>query len=183
MRPELCGLLRLIFPYATLKFVQPTLRQQPLLWLVLDKQHLNMLFATLRLCSLFYRTQGVDTNGYEVTQHQGTRQHQFAISHVFMLSTWQLKLCVVTVVDSTSNIVAPSTYFSGLTWGERELSEMLGINFHNKLDARRLMLDYAFEGAPLRKSFPCIGFEELEYDARERWLVYRPLKYRDEIEF
>ena len=60
---------------------------------------------------------------------------------------------------------------------------MLGVNFHNKLDARRLMLDYAFEGAPLRKSFPCIGFEELEYDARERWLVYRPLKYRDEIDF
>ena len=30
------------------------------------------------------------------------------------------------------------------------------------------MLDYAFEGHPLRKNFPTIGFEELEYDAQER---------------
>ena len=48
------------------------------------------------------------------------------------------------------------------------MSELLGINFLDKLDARRLMLDYALEGHPLRKSFPSIGFEELAYDAQER---------------
>lgn len=30
------------------------------------------------------------------------------------------------------------------------------------------MLDYAFEGHPLRKNFPCMGFEELAYNTRER---------------
>lgn len=45
---------------------------------------------------------------------------------------------------------------------------MLGINFTKKLDARRLMLDYAFDGLPLSKNFPAIGYEEIEYDARER---------------
>jgi NADH:ubiquinone oxidoreductase subunit C len=59
-------------------------------------------------------------------------------------------------------------YFPGFSWGEREASELLGINFKNKPDARRLMLDYSFEGHPLRKSFPCFGFEELSYNTRER---------------
>ena len=69
-----------------------------------------------------------------------------------------------------AHLSAPAlcTLFSGLTWGEREISEMLGINYKNKLDARRLMLDYAFEGHPLRKNFPTAGFEELEYNALER---------------
>jgi NADH:ubiquinone oxidoreductase subunit C len=44
------------------------------------------------------------------------------------------------------------------------------------------MLDYTFEGIPLIKKFPIIGYEELEYNAKNRWLNYRLLKYRDEIE-
>jgi NADH:ubiquinone oxidoreductase subunit C len=45
---------------------------------------------------------------------------------------------------------------------------MLGINFFDKLDSRKLMLDYSFEGNPLLKQFSSIGYDELEYDLRER---------------
>ena len=41
---------------------------------------------------------------------------------------------------------------------------MFGITFYHKWDARRLMVDYSFEGTPLLKQFPAIGYEELEYD-------------------
>ncbi len=78
---------------------------------------------------------------------------------------------------------ALSPQFSGLTWGEREISEMLGINYKNKIDARRLMLDYAFEGHPLRKNFPTAGFEEVEYNALERWINYTKVMIRDDINF
>ena len=44
------------------------------------------------------------------------------------------------------------------------------------------MLDYTFMGNPLLKQFPVIGYEELEYNLKERWLTYRLLKFRDEIE-
>jgi NADH:ubiquinone oxidoreductase subunit C len=43
-------------------------------------------------------------------------------------------------------------------------------------------LDYSFEGNPLLKQFSSIGYDELEYDLRERWLLYKPLKIRDNIE-
>lgn len=85
----------------------------------------------------------------------------------------------------SSHQMAPtlSTQFSGLTWGEREISEMLGINYKNKIDARRLMLDYAFEGHPLRKNFPTVGFEEIEYNALDRWLGYTKIMIRDDTNF
>lgn len=41
---------------------------------------------------------------------------------------------------------------------------MFGIGFYRKVDTRRLMLDYAFEGAPLRKSFVASGYEEIEFN-------------------
>lgn len=40
---------------------------------------------------------------------------------------------------------------------------MLGVNFLGKADGRRLMLDYAFEGCPLLRSYPAVGYEELVY--------------------
>jgi NADH:ubiquinone oxidoreductase subunit C len=59
---------------------------------------------------------------------------------------------------------------------------MLGIALGRKLDARRLMVDYTFEGAPLLRQFPAAGFEELEFSALQRSLAYATLRLRDEGE-
>ena len=118
-----------------------------------------------------------------ISQQFSSSQHQFIVTHVFNLAAWQTKICLAIPANAYQTQIAASSFFPGLSWGERELSELLGINFKHKIDARRLMLDYAFEGHPLRKNFPTIGFEELAYDAQERWLKYTPLKYRDEIDF
>lgn len=150
---------------------------------MIDKKHLNMLFALLRYGSLFYGTRAVDTSGYELSQQPGQNQHQYMVTNVFALPLWHVKLCVAVPVNAYQHVIPASYYFPGFNWGEREISELLGINFQHKMDARRLMLDYAFEGHPLRKNFPTIGFEELAYDAHERWVKYTPLKYRDEIDF
>ena len=56
---------------------------------------------------------------------------------------------------------------------------MLGINFLNKVDSRRLMLDYSFEGCPLLKNFPAIGYEEVIYSTTERWVTYRFFRNSD----
>jgi NADH:ubiquinone oxidoreductase subunit C len=59
---------------------------------------------------------------------------------------------------------------------------MLGVTISRKLDARRLMVDYTFEGAPLLRQFPAVGYEELEFSALQRTLLYVTLRLRDEAE-
>lgn len=183
MRPDLCGLVKMLLPHAALKITHQKNRQQPLIWLLIDKQHLNLLLAVLRHHSLFYGARAVDTSGYEISQQFSCAQHQFIVTYVFAIPVWHVKLCIAIPANAYTAVLPASRYFPGFSWGEREISELLGINFLHKLDARRLMLDYAFEGHPLRKNFPTIGFEELAYDAQERWVKYSPLKYRDEIDF
>ena len=56
-----------------------------------------------------------------------------------------------------------SHLFLNLSWSEREIGEMHGINFFNKRDSRNLLLDYSFIGNPMRKNYPSIGFSELAY--------------------
>ena len=183
MRPDLYGLLKIIFPYATIRMTHPNIRQQPLIWIMIDKKYLKSLLALLRHSSLFYAARAIDANGYEISQSYSNIQHQYIVTYIFALPQWHIKLCIVVAANAYHEITPASQFFPGLGWGEREISEMLGINFMNKADARRLMLDYAFEGHPLRKNFPTIGFEELAYNAKERWVTYFPLKYRDEIDF
>lgn len=49
--------------------------------------------------------------------------------------------------------------YAGANWHERETFEMFGIDFIGHPDLRRLYLVEAFEGNPLRKSFPLLGRE------------------------
>ncbi len=183
MRSDLYGLLKIILPHAPLKITWPQTKQQPLVWLFVDRGHLKYIFALLRYSSLFHTTRAIDVSGYEITQNTAPAHHQLLVAYIFALPTWHIKLCITTTIHSYQQITPASRFFPGLTWGERELSELLGINFLHKVDARRLMLDYAFEGHPLRKNFPAIGFEELSYSAKDRWLIYTPLRTRDEIDF
>jgi NADH:ubiquinone oxidoreductase subunit C len=40
---------------------------------------------------------------------------------------------------------------------------MVGTFFYNKIDNRKLLLDYSFIGFPLLKIYPSVGFSELIY--------------------
>lgn len=183
MRPELLGFLKLCLPKNIIKITQPTLRQQPAVWLLADRYATHIISKLFRYHSLFYKTQAIDTNGYEIQQTKAPHHNTTALINIFTLPNWGLKLLLTTRIHTHQMAPTLSTQFSGLAWGEREISEMLGINYKNKIDARRLMLDYAFEGHPLRKNFPTVGFEEIEYNALDRWLNYTKIMIRDDTNF
>jgi len=49
---------------------------------------------------------------------------------------------------------------------------MFGIQFEDKNDNRRLLLDFSFIGNPMLKSYPVTGFMEVYYNSFKQWLEY-----------
>jgi len=60
-------------------------------------------------------------------------------------------------------------------WLSRELFDMFGTLPYGSPDRRRILTDYGFQGHPLLKSFPPMGFEEVGYDSARRSLARSPL--------
>lgn len=71
-------------------------------------------------------------------------------------------------------IATVTEIYEGANWLEREVYDMLGIDFVGHKDQRRLLTDYGFEGHPLKKDYPVVGYTEVGYD-EERGVSYRKL--------
>lgn len=73
------------------------------------------------------------------------------------------------------------SFYSSSNWLEREIWDMFGILFVGHKELRRILTDYGFEGFPLRKDFPVIGYLELRYDETTKTMVYEPIELVQEI--
>lgn len=76
-----------------------------------------------------------------------------------------------------------SSTFIGSNWCEREIFDMFGIYFTNHTDLRRILTDYGFEGFPLRKEFPLVGYTHLRYDDASRRILVEPVELSQEYRF
>jgi NADH-quinone oxidoreductase subunit C len=70
--------------------------------------------------------------------------------------------------------------FDSANWLEREVWDMFGVVFENHNDLRRILTDYGFEGHPLRKSFPLMGYMEIRYDEQDKRIVFEPVSFMQE---
>jgi len=66
---------------------------------------------------------------------------------------------------------------------EREIWDMFGIKFLLNNDLRRILTDYGFQGHPLRKNFPLIGFVELRYDDLFQSILIEPVEVTQKFRF
>lgn len=60
---------------------------------------------------------------------------------------------------------------------------MFGIKFLLHPNLRRILTDYGFQGYPLRKDFPLIGFIELRYDDLYQAIFVEPVESSQNFRF
>lgn len=170
MRDDLIGLFSLIYKNAFFKVDSTLSKKNNRVYLLLNMGYVRSFLACLRFSSLFYGTIFHDIIVVDAS-------HINTIVYVYYLPRWDIKLFLITRAERV--VPAASEFFPGAAWPERECSEMFGVVFREKIDTRRLLLDYTFEGYPLRKDFSVNGYEEIEYSTFYNWVVYKPLKLRD----
>lgn len=82
------------------------------------------------------------------------------------------------IVPTSEQDIVPSvtSIYASAGWWEREAFDMFGIKFSGHPDLRRILTDYGFEGYPLRKDFPLMGYTEVRYSDKEARVIYEPVQ-------
>ena len=96
--------------------------------------------------------------------------HLLSLHHNF-----RLRLRVFTGTSNPPIIKSVVDIWNGANWFEREVFDLFGVLFEGHPDLRRILTDYGFIGHPFRKDFPLIGNVEVNYDADEGRVVYKPV--------
>jgi len=84
----------------------------------------------------------------------------------------------ITIFTGNSNTNSTSLksidyIYNNANWLERETSEMYNIYYTNKVDVRRILLDYSKLENPLLKKFPCEGYNDLFYNIFENQVTIK----------
>jgi NADH-quinone oxidoreductase subunit C len=92
------------------------------------------------------------------------KKKRFKLTYILLSTIFNLRLHVTFFLNSTSSINSVYNLWESSTWAEREVWDMFGIWFTNSKDTRKILTDYNFQGYPLRKEFPLIGYNEIYFN-------------------
>lgn len=108
------------------------------------------------------------------------RKDRFEIIYNLLSVTFNTRIRIKVKASETSSVESVSRVYNSALWLEREVWDMYGVFFANHKDLRRILTDYGFEGYPLRKDFPQIGFVEVRYDDTSKYVLYEPVELAQE---
>lgn len=111
------------------------------------------------------------------------REERFEVVYHLLSPAQNMRLRVKVAVGEGSTVPSVIDVFSAANWYEREAYDMYGIAFEGHPDLRRILTDYGFDGHPLRKDFPLVGYTEVYYDVKEQRVAYKPVDLPQETRF
>jgi len=109
------------------------------------------------------------------------RTCRFEVIYHLLSLQYNQRVRVVVCTDERMSVPTVIGLFDCADWWEREVWDMFGITFKDHPDLRRILTDYNFEGHPLRKDFPVMGYQEVRYDDHKKKVVYEPVKLEQEF--
>jgi NADH:ubiquinone oxidoreductase subunit C len=108
---------------------------------------------------------------------------RFCINYYFLSYTYNYRLTLKLFTNLLRPVLSIVYFYPSANWLEREAWDMYGIKFLLHADLRRILTDYGFQGHPLRKDFPLIGFVELRYDDSNRSIILEPVELAQDYRF
>lgn len=134
------------------------------------KQHIKFQYKLLSCIS------GVDFFESKISSF-----YRFCIVYDLLSLTFNTRVKIKIFLNELSLVYSVTTVFINSNWWEREIWDMFGIWFTNHPDLRRILTDYGFDGFPLRKDFPLIGFFEISYDFKKKRIISSPCELSQEF--
>ena len=135
-----------------------------------DSIHLLLLFMKKHTASLLNML--VDITAVDYPQ----KSLRFEVVYLCLSTKYAYRLRLKTSVNELMALASVHNLYLSSNWSEREVWDMFGIFYHNHSRLRRIMTDYGFVGYPLRKDFPCMGFQEVRFSESQQKVVYEPLE-------
>lgn len=85
------------------------------------------------------------------------------------------------LLDSKDFLYSLNAMFTSSSWVEREIWDMFGIFFINHGSLKRLLLDYGFDGYPMRKDYPVVGYFDIYYNDSLKRITYQNIELSQEF--
>lgn len=138
-----------------------------------SKQHLLFITFMLKNHISFQYKMLTCISGVDLIERQ---RYRFCVSYELLSLVFNTRLRLKIFLDELATLPSIYTLFFNSNWWEREVWDLFGIYFVGHPDLRRILTDYGFEGHPLRKDFPLVGYIELRYDLGKKRIVAEPIE-------
>lgn len=110
----------------------------------------------------------------------GTK-YRYVLIYNFLSINYTLRLLIkIKLQELNNSLLSITSIFYTAGWLEREVYDFFGLYFYYNKDLRRILLDYGFQGYPLRKDFPLSGFIELFYNDTIKKITYEKIALSQE---
>lgn len=108
------------------------------------------------------------------------KRYRFQIVYELLSLKYNTRLRIKIVANELMPIDSIEQVYKGATWWECEIWDMMGVFFLNQDNLTRLLTDYGFQGFPLRKDFPLVGFIETRFNFPKNRIVYEKVELAQE---
>lgn len=98
--------------------------------------------------------------------YMGQAPRFMVVYNLYNITTKQRFRIKAPVEEQDATIDTVCTVWSTANWLEREVWDLMGIEFNNHPDLRRILMAADWEGHPLRKDYPVQGPDREPYQGR-----------------
>jgi NADH/F420H2 dehydrogenase subunit C len=106
--------------------------------------------------------------------------YRFNVTYELLSLKYNSRIRVKIFLQPLESVNSIVMLFKNANWWEREVWDLFGIFFNNHPDLRRILLDYGFEGHPMRKDYPVYGYTEIFYDISDKRIRVIPIELAQE---